>query len=66
MVLVVWKVVIFDMMGRNIKTLYQGDFQAGENSVGWNYRADDVSSGNYIMLLTVPGKTISGKFSIIN
>ncbi|KQC14311.1 MAG: hypothetical protein APR63_00060 [Desulfuromonas sp. SDB] len=60
------KVEVFDLMGRNIKTLYQGDFQAGENSINWDYRADDVSSGNYIMLLTVPGKTISEKFSIIN
>ncbi len=59
-------IAVYDMLGRNVVTLYSGDFNAGENSFTWDYKADGISSGNYFMMLSVPGKTLSEKISIVN
>lgn len=60
------KLMVFDLTGRNINTLYQGRFSQGENSFRWDYLSDDISSGTYIMLLTTPENSYSHKFTILN
>ncbi|MBN1151485.1 T9SS type A sorting domain-containing protein [candidate division WOR-3 bacterium] len=60
------KLMIFDLTGRIVKTLYQGKFNQGENSFCWDYLNDDISSGTYIMLLNTPINNYSQKFSILN
>ncbi|KQC15219.1 MAG: hypothetical protein APR63_04180 [Desulfuromonas sp. SDB] len=60
------KLMIFDLTGRNVNTIYQGKFNEGENSFRWDYLNDDISSGTYIMLLTTPEHSYSHKFSILN
>lgn len=55
-------VAIYDLSGREIRTLIRGTFPAGSHRIAWDGRTDDgalLSSGVYFVRLTTEGKTTS-------
>ena len=59
---------IYDMLGRKIITLQNGKQSAGNYHFQWtgvDQNGNAVASGNYIYRLTVDGKTMSRKMSLI-
>ncbi len=55
---------VFDMSGKLVRVVEQGNKIAGEYSVGWNGKDDNgkqVSSGTYLTTITVGNKVLSKK-----
>jgi len=58
------KLVIYDILGRRIKTLLNGNLNKGNHKVQWNGRNDfgsSVSSGVYLYTVRANNKMLSGK-----
>lgn len=56
---------IYDVLGRRVRTLFQGTSTAGENRFVWNGASDDqsirVASGVYFYRLKAPNTTLTNK-----
>ncbi len=57
------RLALYDLSGREVRTLYEGNRQAGFHSV--NLNANDLSSGVYFVRLEASGQTISRKVLLI-
>ena len=58
------KALIYDINGREIATLIDGEFDAGYKTINWN--ANNQSSGIYFINIEVNGKVVSNqKISLI-
>lgn len=51
------KIVLYDALGREIKTMFEGWRDAGQNESIW--KADGMGSGTYLIQITVDGKSRS-------
>jgi len=61
-------VEIYDVRGRRVATLEDGDFPAGSHSVGWNGVDDagrEVPAGVYFYRLTTPTSTVTRKLVLL-
>ncbi len=59
---------IYDMLGREVTTLFEGVLQAGTHAVTWNVNDDtaqEISSGSYIYRLQGPNQTESKVMTIV-
>ena len=57
-------IVIYDILGRQIKTLFNGDLKSGKHDVLWdgkNNLGDVVNSGIYLYKIKTANKLLSGK-----
>ncbi|MEJ2616092.1 MAG: T9SS type A sorting domain-containing protein, partial [Ignavibacteriaceae bacterium] len=62
------KLEIYDILGKKIKTLINGELNGGIHSVTWdasNYNGEDVSSGIYFYRLVLPGFVSSKKMILL-
>ena len=54
---------VFDLSGRLVTTLANGDFKTGNYQLTWN--TDDVASGLYIVKLAAPGRDKTVKIAVL-
>ena len=54
---------VYDLSGRLVRTLAQSEYKAGNHQVVWN--TDVVSSGLYIVKMTVPGRSHTVKIAVL-
>ena len=54
---------VYDLSGRLVTTLVNGDYKTGNHQVVWN--TDVVSSGLYIVKLAVPGRSQTEKIAVL-
>jgi flagellar hook assembly protein FlgD len=54
---------IYDILGRKVETLYEGNQQAGEHSVTW--QADGFASGVYFYKLAAGGFVLHRQMSLL-
>ncbi|MGE5401666.1 MAG: glucoamylase family protein [Ignavibacteriales bacterium] len=62
------EVVVYDMLGRKIRTLAEGSMKAGLNRVSWNGTDENnraVSSGIYLYTIRTNNSRLSGKMMLI-
>jgi photosystem II stability/assembly factor-like uncharacterized protein len=53
---------LLDVMGREVKLIEKASYSAGTNQ--FEFAADDLASGTYIVLLTANGKTVSERIVV--
>jgi photosystem II stability/assembly factor-like uncharacterized protein len=53
---------IFDILGRKVKTIYQGIFNEGKNT--FSFDASSIPSGNYMLVLSIDGKNTTSWITI--
>jgi hypothetical protein len=54
---------VFDILGRQVGTITEGKFTAGQHSVSWN--CETCSSGQYIIRLSSPETSLSRKITLL-
>ncbi len=54
---------VYDLSGRKVATLAKGEFKTGNHQIVWN--TDVVSSGLYIVKLSIPGRSQSDKIAVL-
>lgn len=62
------RVVVYDLDGRLVSRLADGEFQAGLNSVTWDGRANDgraLASGTYVIMIDSPGRQVATKVTLL-
>ncbi len=62
------KLVVYDMLGREVKTLFEGNQIAGSHQVVWdgtNNAGQPVSAGTYIYTLIAGGHRLSQKMQLV-
>ena len=64
------KIIIYDILGRTIKTLYDGIMESGGHYIRWNGRDEQqrkLASGVYLyrIEISVARKTVSGKIMLV-
>ena len=62
------KLIVYNILGQKIKTLYNGVAYAGTNTVSWNGRNENgelCSSGVYFYKLNIGGKNYFNKLMIV-
>ncbi|HER43998.1 MAG TPA: T9SS type A sorting domain-containing protein [Candidatus Eisenbacteria bacterium] len=62
------RLVVFDIRGRLVRTLVNGELPAGGKEIAWDGRDDDgriVASGVYLYRLETPGTTVSRKIVLL-
>ena len=63
------ELVVYDLLGRKVATLYSGPAGAGVTDVRWNGRSssgDEIASGVYYYTLTVSGgKSITRRMTLL-
>jgi len=60
--------VVYDALGRTVRTLVNGSLQAGRHTVRWDGRDDTdaaVSSGMYLYRLTAGGVTETRRMTLV-
>jgi flagellar hook assembly protein FlgD len=60
--------IIYNLTGQSVKTLYQGNFNAGLSKFQWNGRdqlGKPVSTGTYIYRLVIDGFSQSQKMVLL-
>ncbi len=58
-------ITVYDALGREIETIYQGPMPAGENSVRWNPSEASLSSGLYFYRISDGRRNLSGKMMLM-
>jgi hypothetical protein len=51
------KLAVYDVMGREVASVAEGEFAAGEHELG--FRANDLPAGTYILKLTAGAETVT-------
>jgi len=51
------KLAVYDVMGREVASVAEGEFAAGEHELGFN--ANDLPAGTYILKLTAGAETVT-------
>jgi flagellar hook assembly protein FlgD len=62
------EVAVFDILGRNISTLHEGDLAAGKHTVAWNgtdRHGRPVASGVYFARVTSPVASAGRKMVLL-
>lgn len=59
---------VYDLLGRHVKTLVEGSYDAGTHRVAWNGRdklGERVAAGMYLYMLSAGDKRFSGKMILL-